>query len=199
LQTLTVKCTGLETNYESLEANYESLKADHDSLKKLLNEYENVPQSYYSSGTFYQHPNTYEELSKFLTVEFVLPKYYKINVFDCSESAAYLEWALENAGFDAEILTGPTPWDTSSGYHAWVMAYTTDYRVAIEATWLTNEVDFTLFDRIPGVVYEGDGIISEWSNYYHGYNHAYRNIYHATRDSGNPKEWNWWDGLSGLK
>ena len=199
LQTLTVKHDELSADYKTLQSDYNKLQNETRDFKQLLNEYENVPHSYYSSGDFYQRPNTYDDLCYFLTVEFVLPKYYKLDVFDCSESTAYVEWALENAGFDAEILVGPTPWDTSSGYHAWVMAYTNERQVAIEATLLTNEIDFTLIDRIPGIIYEGDDIISDWSNYYHGYDNAYQNIYHAIRDWGNPKEWNWWDGLSGLE
>jgi len=212
----------LESNYESLESDYTSLKSEHDTLKgevsslkisysklqtenrdlkRLLSEYENVPHSYYSAGSFTRHSNTWDELCEFLSFEFFLPRGYEENVFDCSESTAYLEWALENAGFDAEIATGRTPWDTTSGYHAWVIAYTTEYEVAIEATALTGEYNWAyLFsNRIPGVVYGDDELIPGWNNYYEGYDKTFQNIYYAIRNWQSGEEWNWWEGFWGFK
>lgn len=188
----------LALSYESLEANYQALHSDYDmlqgriyelqssyeelqwqneSLRNLLQEYEKVPNDYYSIGAFPHHSNTYGELTNFLLWEFVLPTGYKTNIFDCSESAAYLEWALENAGFDADIAVGPTPWD--SGRHAWVIAHPKGYRVAIEATALTGEYKFlSLFTlRVPGVVYSNDFLVPGWENYYEGYDHLFGNIY----------------------
>ena len=68
-----------------------------------------MPHSYYSTDTFKHHENTWNDLDRFLTSEFKLPRDYELHVFDCSESSAYLEWALENAGFTAEIVVGPSP------------------------------------------------------------------------------------------
>ena len=216
------KYTTLESNYNSLESDYKSLRSDYDilqgrmselqssynrleaenrDLQRLLSEYENVPHSYYSAGNFAQHSNTSEELGIFLTYEFILPTAYKVNVFDCSESAAYLEWALENAGFDAEIVTGPTPWDTSSGYHAWVIVHTTNYQVAIEATVLTGEYywRYLFANRTPGVVYGDDSRIPGWNNYYYGYDDSFQNIYYAIRHWTDAKQWNWWEGFWGFE
>jgi len=179
----------LDSKYKLLESDYESLQLDYDKLeervsalwisnsqleaenkalkntvdqqKRIIDQYEKVPHSYYSAGGFTRHPNTWGELTKFLSLEFVLPKNYQLNVFDCSESAAYLEWALENAGFQAEIATGRTPWNPTSGYHAWVIAYTQEYKVAIEATALTGEFNllFLLVGRVPGVITYNDPLI----------------------------------------
>jgi hypothetical protein len=190
----------LQGRMSELQNSYNKLEAENENLHRLLEQYEKVPHDYYSIGAFQYHNNTYSELSKFLTLQFVLPRGYKVNVFDCSESAAYLEWALENAGFDAYIAVGPTPWDPDSGYHAWVIVYTTDYKVAIEATALTGGYKFlSLFlFRTPGVVYKNDLLISGWENYYEGYDHLYKNIYQYIRAHGSIEECNWWEGYWGF-
>jgi hypothetical protein len=205
----------LQANYDSLESDYGSLESDYYLLKgevkslqsdyndllyanreleALMSEYEKVPHSYYSADAFEPHSNTWEELDHFLTYEFRLPRKYEENVFDCSESSAYLEWALETAGFNADIVTGPTPWEPSSGYHAWVMVYCEGNRAAVDATWLTGKhyLGFLYWDRIPGVIYAEDRFIDYWQNYYEGYDDTYKNIYHTIRDSGVTGEWDWW-------
>lgn len=216
------KYTTLESNYNSLESDYKSLRSDYDilqgrmsalqssynrleaeksELQRLLDQYEKVPHDYYSSGVFSQHSNTYEELAQFLTFEFVSPTGYKLNVFDCSESAAYLEWALEIAGFDAHIATGHTPWEPSSGYHAWVIAHTEEYKVAIEATALTGEyyLLYLFTGRVPGIVYSDDSLMPGCENYYKGYDNLFQNIYQAIRNRGTTEEWNWWEGYWGFR
>jgi len=97
-----------------------------------------VPEGYYSTNFFPNYNGTFSDLKEFLYRDFKLPRGYQEGVFDCSESAAYLEWALEDAGFDAYIATGPAPWDPSAGYHAWILVKTREYRVAIEPTALTG-------------------------------------------------------------
>ena len=205
----------LQSNYDSLESNYQTLQgrftelqssynrleAENANLQSLLEQYEEVPHAYYSTTAFVHHSNTYTELCRFLNSEFVLPKSYELNIFDCSESAAYLEYALENAGFTAQIAVGPTPWDRSSGHHAWVIAYTEEYRVAIEATALTGVDKFFdfLLSRTPGVVYSNDSLVSGWQNYYDGYDHLFQNIFEAIRYYGTTEQWNWWEGYWGFK
>lgn len=219
--TLESNYTTLESNYASLESDYKSLQSDYYVLKgemselqfnydrledenrdlqNLLDQYEKVPHAYYSTGAFPHHSNTYEELNQFLTYEFVLPRGYERGIFDCSESSAYLEWALESAGFDACIAVGPTPWNPTSGYHAWVIAYTEKYKVAIEATGLTGEyyLSYLFTGRTPGIVYSGDSLIPGWENYYEGYDSLFQNIYLSIRDYGTPQEWNWWEGYFGF-
>jgi hypothetical protein len=199
----------LRDNYDSLEANYEALQedfvelqssynqleAENTNLRRLLEQYEEVPHDYYYAGAFAHHSNTYTELCHFLDYEFVSPRGYELDVFDCSESSSYLEWALENAGFDAWIAVGPTPWDPSSGRHAWLIVYTKEYRVAIEATALTGWDKFLsifLF-RTPGIVYTDDLLVPGWQNYYDGYDRLYKNIYEAVRYDGTTGQWDWWE------
>lgn len=216
------KYAALESNYNSLESEHKSLQSSYDvlqgrvselqisynrleaenrELQTLLDQYEKVPHAYYSIEGSTQYSNTYEELCQFLTYEFVLPRGYRANVFDCSESAAYLEWALENAGFNAYIATGSAPWEPSSGYHAWVIAYTAEYKAAIEATALTGEyyLLYLFAGRIPGIVYGDDSLIPGWNNYYNGYDTRLKNIYEAIRNSGTTEEWNWWEGYWGFR
>jgi hypothetical protein len=214
----------LASKYNSLEADYKSLQSDNDALKgkvstlwisnsqleaekkalqnsvdqykRLIDQYEKVPHSYYSAGGFTRHSNTVEELFKFLTLEFVLPRNYQLNIFDCSESSAYLEWALENAGFSAKIAIGPAPTKPTE-YHAWVIAYTQEYQVAIEATALTGEFNllYLLAGRIPGVIFSDDPLVPNAKNYYTGYDRLLQNIYDAVRNDMSVEEWNWWEGF----
>jgi hypothetical protein len=199
----------LQDNYESLEVDYEALQqsftelqlsynqleVENANLRSILQQYEQVPHDYYSSGVFGYHSNTYTELCDFLDHEFPPIRSYQQNVFDCSESSAYVEWALQNAGFDTQIAVGRTPWDQNSGYHAWLIVNTKDHRVAIEATALTGWdkfVNIFLF-RTPGIVYSDDWLVSGWQNYYDGYDGLYNNIYEAVRHDRSIQEWNWWE------
>ena len=197
LRVLNAQLEGSVTELRSTIKVYESNVND---LQALLSQYEKVPHSYYSAGAFDSHSNTYSELCSFLTWEFTLPRGYEVGVFDCSESAAYLEWALENAGFDAVLVVGPTPWSPDTGYHAWVIVYTEEYKVAIEATVLTGEYKFwDLFTgRTPGIVYSKDSRIEGWENYYNGYEAMYENIFHAIRAYFEAEEWDWWYGYWGF-
>lgn len=185
----------LQESYTELQNSYYGLEAENANLRSLLEQYEQVPHDYYSAGAFAHHSNTYTELCHFLDSEFVSPRKYEVDVFDCSESSAYLEWALENAGFDAWIASGPTPWDPSSGYHAWVIVYTKEYRVAIEATALTGwDKFFSIFlFRTPGIVYSEDPLVSGSQNYYDGYDRLYKNVYEAIRHDRSIGQWNWWE------
>jgi len=191
----------LSGEVSSLKAENKKLEAENRDLQELLSEYENVPHSYYSTNVFKQYSNTWSDLSRFLTSEFRLPGDYEENVFDCSETSAYLEWALENAGFDAKIVVGPFPQDSTGASHAWVIVNTTDYKVAVEATGLTSKQRsaYLSWGRVPGVVYGDDTLISGWENYYEGYDDTFRNIYIAIRDFGRLQEWNWWEGFWGFK
>jgi len=198
----------LHDNYESLEVDYEALQqsltelqvsynqleVENANLRTLLQQYEQVPHDYYYSTAFGYHSNTYAELCDFLDHEFGSTRSYEPGVFDCSESSAYLEWALENAGFDTQIAVGPTPWDQNSGYHAWVIVNTKEHRVAIEATALTGwDKFFSIFlFRTVGIVYSDDWLVPGSQNYYDGYDRLYNNIYEAVRHDRSIHEWNWW-------
>lgn len=214
-QSLGVDYANLESDYDTLESKHDKLSGEVSSLKAensklesqnrdlqdLLNEYEKVPHAYYSTNLFKTYSNTYSDLSRFLNSEFELPRSYEKEVFDCSESAAYLEWALENAGFDAEIVVGPFPQDPASGFHAWVIAHTTDYKVAVEATnFNRNRNAYRSWGRVPGVVYSDDTLIEGSEAYYNGYDDSFENIYEAIRNHrASCQQWNWWVGAFGFE
>ena len=212
----------LETDYKTLESEYNSLESKYDKLsgevsalktensklerekgdlQYLLNEYEKVPHAYYSTNIFKTYSNTFSDLGQFLNSEFELPSSYELEVFDCSETAAYLEWALENAGFDAEIVVGRFPPDPDSGFHAWVIAHTTDYKVAIEATNFNKSRNaYRSWGRIPGVVYSNDTLIEGAEAYYNSYDDSFKNIFEAIREHGtSSQQWNWWVGTFGFE
>ena len=185
----------LQQSFTELQFSYNQLEVENANLRTLLQQYEQVPHNYYDSTAFAYHSNTYAELCDFLDHEFGSTRSYEPNVFDCSESSAYLEWALENAGFDTQIAVGPTPWDQNSGYHAWVIVNTKDQRVAIEATALTGwDKFFSIFlFRTAGIVYYDDWLVSGSQNYYNGYDLLHNNIYEAVRHDRSINEWNWWE------
>jgi len=161
-----------------------------------------VPENYYEDQNF-SYANTIQGLSEYLTYGFELPTAYNLHVFDCSESSAYLEWCLEKRGFDAQIVIGQAPFDTTT-YHAWVIVKTKDgFNVAIEATSLTNGFEkwidrfSSLFDNVSrGIVYYDESNPISYK-YYNGYEASFNDIYEAI-DSTNLEEWNWWVGVWGL-
>jgi len=215
-QSLTSKYNTLESERKSLESEHNELKGEvtalnseirqlkleKSELQRIVDEYEKVPHSYYSMDVFKSYENTWEGLSKFLSSGFKLPRDYELNVFDCSESSAYLEWALENAGFMAVIVVGPSPSGEVGVDHAWVIARTRDYQVAIEATSLNTKDRYAALSwgRVPGVIYGNDTLIDGWENYYEGYDEEFKNIFIAIREFGySDREWNWWEEFFGFE
>ncbi|MDH5365071.1 MAG: hypothetical protein OEW82_07970 [Dehalococcoidia bacterium] len=196
--------TELQAEYDRLKGEYDKLKVENERQRVLLQEYEKLPEDYYSIRAFPNRPNTYSELCRFLQLEAVLPRDCEPGVFDCGESSAYLEWALENAGFDAYIAVGRIPWypEPRAGYHVWVIVYTNDeYEVAIESMALTGEYKASQLSTLtaPGIIAWNDPLVFGWRNYYEGYNHLFENIYQAIRYAGTAQEWNWWLGYWGFR
>jgi len=194
----------LQGRMTRLQAEYDELKAENGRQRMLLQEYQKVPQDYYSAKAFPNHPNTYSELCQFLQSEAVLTRDYEVGVFDCGESSAYLEWALENAGFDAYIAVGRIPWypDLRAGRHVWVIVYTDhESKVAIEATALTGECKVSQLSTLTasGIVGSNKVPIFIWRIYYEGYDYLFENIYEAIRHDGTIDEWNWWVGYWGFR
>ncbi len=191
--TLQSKYANLQGQSSVMQQNYYQIESENIRITKLLNQYEKVPTGYYTTSPFRKHDNTFKELHAFLVNEFELPRGYVSNIFDCSESSAYLEWALDNAGFDADIVTGKTPWG-GDGYHAWVIVHTTDTIAAVEATALTGG----FFRKLLGedaIIRSGD---LGANNYYNTYDDDFKNIYLAIRGCSGIEEWNWWEGYWGF-
>lgn len=181
-----------------------------------------IPKDYYFAvnSPFFQfrshesdaHASNLEEakLRYFLLYEFKLPKGYILNTFDCSEMAAYTEWALENAGFDAYIAVGKPPLDKSSPYgHAWVLVRARDSRpernpfvpkekwIPLEPTELLNKEDrlrskirkfFTTGFDIIGIVGE---LMPYYNDYLKGYDHLYKSI--TEMPPRYITEFDWWN------
>lgn len=89
-------------------------------------------------------------------------QYYERGAFDCSHMSAYLEYKLENVGFNTLIVLGPTPWDPETS-HAWLLVETSpgEY-MPVEATY-------------PSIVWWGDPY---FDNYY-TYDHIFETIQEA--------------------
>lgn len=159
-----------------------------------------VPNGYYETRIYGSYSNRLSDLRQFLW-KFVLPRGYETEVFDCSESAAMLEWALESSGFSACIVTGPCPWDPKLGLHAWVIVQTGDGEVAVEPTALVKRglvasLVMKLEGRAPGIIYSDN---PSYSAYRGGYNQVFADIYAAARADGSLDQWNWWEGRWGFR
>jgi len=207
----------LQNMYESLKVEYESKVGELEQLKKEYEELSRkllivqIPNGYYDVNFIPDRNGTLENVYNFLMWEFTMPRGYVGGTFDCSEMAAYLEWVLEDAGFDAKIAVGPCPWDPSLGYHAWVIVYTQDgYMVAIEPTVLMTKDDplYIKIMRAIGVylkehpIYSKAGIVyaeNPYANgYYKGYTALYDTIYDAVVSYRDVSEWDWWLGYWGF-
>jgi len=88
----------LRRENEELRSQLSELQVKISELEDRLRLYEQVPHSYYSTSFFPEYRNTVEDLKAFLS-KLKLPHKYERGVFDCSEISAYVEWALEDAGF----------------------------------------------------------------------------------------------------
>ncbi len=143
-----------------------------------------VPRGYYSTDVFPQYPNTEAGLVAFMST-FRELKRYEINAFDCSQMSAYLEWALEDAGFDAWIAIGSAPFDQTV-YHAWVLVDTTDGWEAVEATDPALQPEM-----LHGIVEPGD---RGQADYFQGWDQVFYDIY-ACLVVSSVDEFGWWTAL----
>jgi len=106
---------------------------------------------------------------------------YDVNVFDCSEMAAYLEWMLEKQGFDSKICLADK-FANGSISHAWVAIDIPPRRYYVEPTAVNSGGFF--FSTIKPY----DGNYKDYSRY----DAIYEDIYEATKS--NPvSEFDWWN------
>jgi|GEM_PF-2185240 len=149
-------------------------------------ELEKIPLGYYSVNNYPEQDDDFDSLVKFLE-DFTLPRDYDLGKFDCSHMSAYMEWVLEDAGFDTHIAySSHVPWDEDGGAHAWIIVYTDDYRVAIETTGLGDDTHL-----VEGIINEDE----EYGDYYYNPEEEFSDIYEATERSGTIDQWNWWFGI----
>ena len=187
----------LQKKYLDLQVKYEELYKEYSEIKQVYDELVKVPSNYYSSDRFANTSGTYSDLSSFLASLGPVHSYEE-NVFDCSEFASYLEWALEDAGFDAYIVVGPDPSGSSSqALHAWVLVKTSDGReVMVEPTAFSTKnypiemLYYRYYGIPPGVVDElkyGESAHNYWR-----YNQCFKNVYQAVNAFRSVDEWDWW-------
>jgi hypothetical protein len=97
---------------------------------------------------------------------------YIAGEFDCSEMSAYLEWKLENEGYNTLIMIGDSPFGL--GKHAWLLVETSvEGYIPVESTTYS-------------IVYWWD---TYFDNYF-VYDYQFENIQEALDYS--PNEFDWW-------
>jgi hypothetical protein len=107
------------SEYDSLQSEYDSYAANHQYTNA---EYDEAFFSFYYVAPEEQKFGVYDLEDELYGLEWLHP--YEENVFDCSEMSAYLEWHLENEGWNALIVAGEAPWD--GGGHAWLLVETSE-------------------------------------------------------------------------
>ena len=196
-ETLRQKYNELELSNKMLVQRVNELEDKVNELENLLRLYEQVPHGYYETDLFHSDGTAADLINVLRQAHQMLARDYKEDVFDCSESAAFIEWVMEDAGYDARIAVGPAPWDPEGGYHAWVIVYTRDgYVAAIEPTITTRSLSIIELELLSyGIIYGND---EHAEGYYEGYDHLFKNIYYAIRHDRSVEEWNWWEGYWGF-
>jgi len=204
-----VDCVWKSGHWSSYKILFDGSKARVTKLReKTLHVTKKIPPWYYKTDNFREDWGT---VYQFLTTPpneggFTLPYGYKRNMFDCSEMAAYVEWALEDAGFEARICEGRVPWDPYNIYvrHAWVLVkekpslFSKDGWHPIEATALLNRED-TLFQRFEKLLLDiaGEGgYVRSYCPYYENYfkyDYCWDSIYEIP--DSRLDEYDWWNEL----
>lgn len=165
----------LETENEDLQSEKTQLEGEVSSLESQL-EYlqwiaeENSFDFYYASLA--EQRFGVDDLAEYLDRWQWIDGTYVEGVFDCSEMSAYIEWKLENEGYNTIIVAGTSPW--GGGYHAWLLVETSEgHYMPVEAT----EYD---------IVYWSDPY---FDNYFI-YDHQFETIQDALEYSY--EEFDWW-------
>ena len=152
----------LQRSIADLEYINEALAADVEAAKFTF---------YYASRAKQRYG--VEDLAEYINRWRWIDETYVANRFDCSEMSAYLEWKVENEGYNTVIVAGDNP--TGDGKHAWLLVETSEGKyMPVEATTYS-------------IVY--------WSNRYFDnyfiYDYEFETIYEALDYS--PSEFNWWE------
>jgi len=163
----------LRRENEELRSQLSELQVKISELEDRLRLYEQVPHGYYSTNFFPEHRNIVEDLRTFLS-NLKLPHKYERGVFDCSEISAYVEWALEDAGFDAYIVLGEVDFGGDNrGTHAWDM---------VKVAGATYYIDMS----------SGKPHIFKSDKHHLKIIKVFKNVYEAVEYYRSVKEWDWW-------
>jgi hypothetical protein len=132
----------LQNQLNMLSTEYQNYKSRHsytntqynayvDSHQHSNSEYEEAKFSFYYVKPEEQKLGVYELEDELTGLEWLHP--YQEDVFDCSEMSAYLEWHLENDGWNVVICAGDSPF--GNGHHAWLLVETSDNKyMPVEST-----------------------------------------------------------------
>ena len=155
--------------------NYYNMEVPHSSHEMMeLFDLSEIPNNYYDADV--PHPShSLMELLYFIS-EIKYPHAYEEHVFDCSESAAFLEWYLENHGYDAVIVVGT---NENQNVHAWV-----EVRNLTNASGYPATIDI---DRHKDSTY-----FSLVRFYYNVDRTYYEDIYEVCEARFQFNEWDWW-------
>ena len=109
------------------------------------------------------------------------PCAFEPDIFDCSETAAFLECYLENLGYDTVIMTGARFSEGEKAYHAWVEVrnLTLNQSGNPVAMHINRHEDTTYFALM--------------SFHYQEDQTSYENIYEACESRWGFNEWDWWN------
>ncbi len=121
----------LEAQITSLQDEMALLEDEVDWLHSLISGYDQEIFFFYYVKPEEQKFGVYDLEDELYGLEWIEP--YQEGVFDCSEMSAYLEWHLENEGWNTVIVAGDSPF--GSGKHAWLLVETsTDHYMPVEST-----------------------------------------------------------------
>lgn len=140
-----------------------------------------IPENYYNKALAPACTHDTLELL-FLLSDIKYPHEYEAGIFDCSESAAFLECHLENLGYDAVIMVGANKSSEGQKYvHAWVEVrnLTVNQSGNLVAMPLDRHEDLTYFSLM-GFYYREDRT-------------QYEDIYEACEAYGGCNQWDWWN------
>jgi len=187
-ETLGKKIQDLESENWRLIQQIDKLRRENEELRNQVSEllvkiseledklrlYEQIPHSYYSTNFFPEYRNTVEDLKAFLS-KLKLPHKYERGVFDCSEISTYVEWALEDAGFDAYVVLGEVDFGGDNrGTHAWNK---------VKVAGATYYIDMS----------SGKPHIFKSDKHHLKIIKVFKNVYEAVEYYHSVKEWDWWN------
>jgi len=168
VDTLTTDNAELQSEKNQLEGEVTSLESQLEYLQWIAEE--NSFDFYYASLA--KQRFGVDDLAEYLDRWQWIDGTYVEGVFDCSEMSGYIEWKLENEGYNTIIVAGTSPW--GGGYHAWILVETSEGQyMPVEAT----EYD---------IVYWSDPY---FDNYFI-YDHQFETIQDALEYSY--EEFDWW-------
>jgi len=125
-----------------------------------------IPEPYYTST---RNPElTYDDLER-VVFDASMPHEYERDVFDCTEGSAYMEWYLENKGFDTIIRL--------KNRHAYVIVRLNPKDECVNSFLDHGRAQFLGYCR-----YDDDNSKHK----------EYENIYEAC-EQGWYSEWDWWN------